>query len=174
MLSVLLELDESLVGDDLVARGFGVTVVNAAVEWVPPSMRNTASTGPISDADYAASLDESVDDDTTADAETVAVDHAVRQQLNAQLPTNEPVPVPVPVPAANTATPVVAAAPVVPKARSGAPKMTCRKCRAEFDSRKDLGNHMRSDWHRHNLKRHLKSIGPVSEEGFHALTRSFS
>ena len=127
-----LELDESLVDDGLMARGFGVTVVNAAVEWVPPSMRNTASTGPISDADYAASLDESVDDDTTADVETVAVDHAVRQQLNVPLPTSEPVPVPVP--AANTATPVVAAA------RTGAPKMTCRKCRAAFDSRKDLGN----------------------------------
>ena len=32
------------------------------------------------------------------------------------------------------------------------------------------GDHMRSDWHRHNLKRHLRNIGPITEEGFESLT----
>jgi hypothetical protein len=30
---------------------------------------------------------------------------------------------------------------------------------------------MRSDWHRHNLKRQLKGIGAITVEGFNALTR---
>jgi len=70
---------------------------------------------------------------------------------------------------------VAAAAPVVaPKAvaapavaAQAKPKgMRCSSCNADFEAVADYRSHCKSEWHNFNLKRKVKNIAPVDEEGF--------
>jgi len=177
-------------------------VVNPTIEWVsssPTTQKAETTSGGVTDADYAASVaalgsDEEDDDEAEAAAAVAAVNRVIAKEQSTQdaghvAPT---LPKPAEEPTAtrvSTQAPAVAATPAVPK-------MSCRKCKAFFETRKELGKafllqrknrttkqsrftcghaitvgtHMRSDWHRHNLKRHLKGIGPIAQEGFDALT----
>lgn len=48
-------------------------------------------------------------------------------------------------------------------------RMTCNTCNIEFEDREQFRSHQRSEVHRYNLKRKLKSMDPVSFEEFEAI-----
>ena len=43
---------------------------------------------------------------------------------------------------------------------------TCNSCKLEFPDLQGQKEHMRSDWHRYNLKRRVAQLPPVDEETF--------
>ena len=43
---------------------------------------------------------------------------------------------------------------------------TCLSCQVAFKNPQDQRTHMRSDWHRYNLKRKVAELGPVSAIAF--------
>ena len=49
-----------------------------------------------------------------------------------------------------------------------APEKTCTSCQCNFTDRGEQVAHYKSDWHRYNLKRMLRSEEPVDEESFNA------
>ena len=139
----------------MIERGLGVTVVNPAVEWVSAAaMTPQRANGAVDDADFAASL--------AAEQEEAELgeDHEVNENganIFRTAPTfsttvtstlQQQVPV-LPKPGADTTQLSVTQQPVVPEAAAGAgtgaggvgvaPKLSCRKCKAFFDTRKQLG-----------------------------------
>mmetsp|Transcript_32902 Transcript_32902/g.84959 ORF Transcript_32902/g.84959 Transcript_32902/m.84959 type:complete len:356 (-) Transcript_32902:178-1245(-) len=44
--------------------------------------------------------------------------------------------------------------------------LTCNTCRLSFESRKEQGDHMRSEWHSENLRRKVAKEGPLTREEF--------
>eukprot|EP00750_Incisomonas_marina_P032342 INCI9144.2.p1 GENE.INCI9144.2~~INCI9144.2.p1 ORF type:complete len:390 (-),score=86.70 INCI9144.2:1026-2195(-) len=138
--------DDSLVGGDsgMVDRSLGVTVINPAIEWVSPEARQTATTGGgVTDADFAASIaddveemdDGAVHEATSVAAATEAVDRAVQEELLRQQQAG----VSAAAPQLPNATPAVAN---TQSAQPAVPKMSCRKCKAFFDTRKELGAYL--------------------------------
>lgn len=52
--------------------------------------------------------------------------------------------------------------------KGGKKCIKCSTCRAEFTDPNDHRAHCKSDWHRFNLKRKLKSLEPITQETFDA------
>lgn len=129
----------------MVDRSLGVTVINPAIEWVSPEARQTvtAASGGVTDADFAASIaddveemdDGAVHEATSVAAATEAVDRAVQAELSRQQQSG------VSAAAPQLPNAALAAAPAANSqiAQPAVPKMSCRKCKAFFETRKELG-----------------------------------
>ncbi|XP_025094264.1 LOW QUALITY PROTEIN: ankyrin repeat and zinc finger domain-containing protein 1-like [Pomacea canaliculata] len=53
-------------------------------------------------------------------------------------------------------------------------RMSCSYCSSIFSSRNEQKSHFKCDWHRYNLKQHLRGRKPISEEAFEEMTSDVS
>jgi hypothetical protein len=54
--------------------------------------------------------------------------------------------------------------------QSEAKALRCNSCLAVFTESSEHRAHFRSEWHRHNLRRKIKHMQPVSQEEYTALS----
>lgn len=122
----------------VLSRNLGVTVVNAAIEWMSPENQvEVSSNDKVDDADFAASIAVESDDEDKEETEILlavsAVAQAQQDDRTVAIPASSTVEksrVCIP-----TNTSKQAATVGVP----GLPKLSCRKCNAYFETRKELG-----------------------------------
>ena len=51
---------------------------------------------------------------------------------------------------------------------------TCNSCSIAFETGQDQRNHMKTEWHRYNLKRRVAQLPAISEQVFNSKVNSLS